>query len=118
MSSRWIQKRRVRTRSSWLDGTQNIRIRSYLVVVENDISNKFFVPIANKRRVKILELLGNFRGDSIIPENIGNIKQVQALIKELDFDKLCLGGSVVIRGKSLLINKAIIILSLIQSECR
>ena len=25
----------------------------------------------------------------MIPENVGNIKQVQALINELNFDKLC-----------------------------
>ena len=39
----------------------NIRIRSYLVVVENDISNRTFVLIANKRRVKILEILSTLR---------------------------------------------------------
>ena len=84
MSSRWIQKRRVRTRSWWLNGTQNIRIRSYLVVVENDISNRIFILIANKRRFKILEILRNFRGDSMISENVGNIEQVQALINKLN----------------------------------
>ena len=78
MSNRWIQKPRVREISWWLNGTQNIRIRSYLVVVENDISNRIFVLIANKRRVKILEILRDFRGDSMIPENVGNIKQIQA----------------------------------------
>ena len=47
----------------------------------------------------------------MIPENVGNIKQVQPLINELHFDKLCLGGSGGMRGKSLLLNeKAIIIL--------
>ena len=60
-----------------------------MVVVENDISNRTFVLIANKRRVKILEILRDFRGDSVIPENVGNIKQVQALINELNIDKLC-----------------------------
>ena len=60
-----------------------------MVVVENDTSNRIFVLIANKRRVKILEITRDFRDDSIIPENIGNSKQVQALINELDFDKLC-----------------------------
>ena len=61
-----------------------------MVVVENDISNRTFVLIANKRRVKILEILRDFRGDSMIPRNVGNIiKQVQALINELNFDKLC-----------------------------
>ena len=60
-----------------------------MVVVENDISNRIFVLIANKRRVKILEILRDVRGDSMIPENVGNIKQVQALINELNFDKLC-----------------------------
>ena len=45
--------------------------------------------IANKTRVKILEILRDFRGDSAIPENVGNIKQVQSLINELNFDKLC-----------------------------
>ena len=59
-----------------------------MIVVENDISNRTFVLIANKR-VKILEILRDFRGDSVIPENVGNIKQVQALINELNFDKLC-----------------------------
>ena len=54
----------------------------------------------------------------MISENVGNIEQVQALIYELNFDKLCLGGSVGMRGKSLLNEKAIIILSLNQSECR
>ena len=88
MSSRLIQKRRVRTRSSWLNGTQDIRIRSYLVVVENDISNRIFVLVANKRRVQILEILRDVRGDSMIPENVGNIEQIQALINELNFDKL------------------------------
>ena len=47
-----------------------------------------FVLIANKRRVKILEKLRDFRGDSMTPENVGNIKQVQALINELNFDNL------------------------------
>ena len=89
-----------------------------MVVVENDISDRTFVLIANKRRVKILEILRDFRGDSVIPENVGNIKQVQALINELNFDKLSLGGSGGMRGKSLLNEKAIIILSLNQSECR
>ena len=39
-------------------------------------SNRIFVLIANKRRVKILEILRDFRCDSMIPENVGNIKQV------------------------------------------
>ena len=60
-----------------------------MVVVENDISNRIFILIANKRRFKILEILRNFRGDSMISENVGNIEQVQALINELNFDKLC-----------------------------
>ena len=60
-----------------------------MVVVENDISNRIFVLIANKRRVKILEILRDFRGDSMIPENVGNIKQVKALVNEHDFNKLC-----------------------------
>ena len=49
----------------------------------------FFVLITNKRRVKILEILWDFRSDSVISENVGNIKQVQALINEFNFDKLC-----------------------------
>ena len=49
----------------------------------------FFILIANKRRFKILEVLRNFRGDSMISENVGNIEQVQALINKLNFDKLC-----------------------------
>ena len=89
MSSRWIQKRLIRTRSWWLNGTENTRIRSYLVVVGNDISNRIDILIAHKRRVKILEILRDLRGDSMVPENVGNIKQVQALINALDFDKLC-----------------------------
>ena len=88
-----------------------------MVVVENDISNRIFILIANKRRFKILEILRNFRGDSMISENVGNIEQVQALINELNFNCV-LGGSVGMRGKSLLNEKAIIILSLNQSECR
>ena len=58
-------------------------------MVEYDISNRTFVLIANKRKVKVLEILKDFRGASVIPENVGNIKQVQALINELHFDKLC-----------------------------
>ena len=54
----------------------------------------------------------------MIPENVGNIKQVQTLINELNFDKLCLGGSGGKRRKSLSNEKVIIILSLNQSECR
>ena len=60
-----------------------------MVVVENDISNRTFVLIANESRVKILEILRDFRGDSVISENVGNIKQVQSLVNELNFDKLC-----------------------------
>ena len=45
--------------------------------------------ITNRRRVKILEILRDFRGDSMISKNLGNIKQVQAYINELYFDKLC-----------------------------
>ena len=62
-----------------------------MVVVENDISNRIFILIANEKRVNILEILRDFRGDSMIPENVGkfNIKQVQTLINELNFDKLC-----------------------------
>ena len=44
--------------------------------------------VANKRRVKVLEILRDFRGDSVIPENVGNIKKIQALINELNFDTL------------------------------
>ena len=43
-----------------------------------------------------------------------NFEQVKALI----FDKLCFGGSDGMQGKSLLNEKAIIILSLNKSECR
>ena len=96
---------------------QNIGIRSYLVVVENYISNKIFVLIANKRRVKILEILRDFRGDSMIPENVGNIKQVQALINELNFDKLSFRRKCWYARKEFIKRKAIIILSLNQSEC-
>ena len=76
MACRWIQKWPVRTRARILNRTQNIRVRSDLVVVENDISNGFFVLITNKRRVKILEILWDFRSDSVISENVGNIQQV------------------------------------------
>ena len=72
-----------------MNRTPNIGIRSDLVVVENDISNRFFVLITNKRRVKILKILWDFRGDSVISENVGNIKQVKTLINEFNFDKLC-----------------------------
>ena len=86
---RWIQKWRVDTRVRRLNRIPTIRVRSDLVVVENDISNRCFVLIPNKRRVKILEILWDFRSDSVISENVGNIKQVQALINEFNFDKLC-----------------------------
>ena len=45
-----------------------------MFVVENDISNKIFVLRVNKRRVKIFEILRDLKGDSIIPEKVGNIK--------------------------------------------
>ena len=77
----------------------------------------FFVLITNKRMVKILEKLRDFRGDSVISEDVGNIKQVQTLINEFNFDKLRFGGSGGMRGKSLLNEKAILILSLYLSEC-
>ena len=47
----------------------------------------------------------------MISENVGNIKQVQALINEFDFDKLFLGGRSCMREKSLLNKNAIIILT-------
>ena len=74
MACRWIQKWRVRTRARRLNRTPNIGIRRDLVVVENDISNRFFVLITNKKRVKILEILWDIRGDSVISEYVGNIK--------------------------------------------
>ena len=77
------------TRARRLNRTPNIRVRSDLVVVENDMSNRLFILITNKRRVKILEMLWGFRSDSVISENVGNIKQVQAVINEFNFDKLC-----------------------------
>ena len=43
----------------------------------------FIVLITDKRRVKILKILWDFRGDSVISEDVGNIKQVQTLINEL-----------------------------------
>ena len=76
-----------------------------MVVVENDISFRIFVLIANKRRVKILEILRVFRGDSMIPENVGNIKEVQALINELNFDKLCLRRKCWYAGKGFIKRK-------------
>ena len=56
------------TRARRFNRSPNVRIRSDLVVVENDISNSFFVLINNKRRVKILEILWDFRGDSVTSE--------------------------------------------------
>ena len=47
-----------------------------MVEIENDISNKSFVLITHKRRVKIIEILWDFRGDYVISENVGNIKQI------------------------------------------
>ena len=88
-----------------------------MVVVENDISNRFFVLITNKRRIKILEILWDFRIDSMISENVGNIKQVQTLINEFDFDKLCFWWKRWYAGKELFNGKAIIVLNLNQSEC-
>ena len=35
----------------------------------------------------------------MIPENVGNIKQVQALINELNFDKLCFWEEVLVCGE-------------------
>ena len=78
---------RVHTKARRLNRTPNIRVRSDLVVVENNISNRFFVLTTNKRRDKILKLLWDLSGDSVISENVGNIKQVQALINEFNFDK-------------------------------
>ena len=62
-----------------------------MVVLENDISNMFLNVklIKNKWRIKIFEILWDFRGDSVLSENVGNSKQVQALIIEFNFDKLC-----------------------------
>ena len=74
MACRWIQKWRVHKRARRKNRTPTIRIRGDLVVVENDISKSFFVLITNKRRVKILEILLDFRGDSVISEDVGNIK--------------------------------------------
>ena len=79
MTCRWMQKWQVRTRSWRLNRTPNIRIRNDLAVVKNDISNRFYVLLTNKKRVKILEILWDFRGDSVISKNIVYIKQVQTL---------------------------------------
>ena len=76
MTRRWIQKWRVRTRARRLIKATNIRFRSDLVVVENDISLRFLVLITNKRRIKILEILWDFRGDSVISEDVRNINDV------------------------------------------
>ena len=46
-----------------------------------------FLLISSKSRVKILEILMDFRG-----ENVGNIEQVHTLINELNLDKLFLGA--------------------------
>ena len=50
---------------------------------------RFFVLITNKRRVKILEILREFRSDSVISKNVRNVQQVQTLINEHNFDELC-----------------------------
>ena len=38
---------------------------------------RFFVLITNKRRVKILEILRDFRSDSVISKNVRNVQQEQ-----------------------------------------
>ena len=58
----------------------------------------------------ILEVLWAFRSNSVISENVRNIKQVLALINEFYFDKLCLGGSRGMRGKKSLLNEKPIII--------
>ena len=73
-----------------------------MVVVENVISNL----ITNQRRVKILEILWDFRSDSVISENVGNIKQVKALINELYFDKLCFRRKLCYAGKEFIKRKS------------
>ena len=45
-------------------------------MVKNNVSNRFFVLITNKRRVKILEILRDFRNDSVISKNVRNVQQV------------------------------------------
>ena len=41
----------------------------------------------------------------MIPENVGNIKQVQALFNELNFDKLCLRRKCFYAGKEFIKRK-------------
>ena len=71
---RWIQKWWVRTRARRLNRTPNIRIRSNLFVVENDISNSF-CTFSNKRSVKNLEILWDLRGDSVISKNVEKLSK-------------------------------------------
>ena len=39
----------------------------------------------------------------MIPENVGNVKQFQALINELNFDKLCFRRKFWYAGKEILV---------------
>ena len=102
MACRWIQKWRVRIRAIRLNRTPNIRVRCELVVVENDISIRCFVLITNKRRVKILEILWDFRSDSVFSANEVNINQVQALINEFNLINCVLGESCGMQGRVIL----------------
>ena len=43
----------------------------------------------------------------MIPENVGNIKQVQALINELNFDKPCIGRKCWYAGKEFIKRKGL-----------
>ena len=86
---RRTQKPRARTRAKRPNRTPNIRTRGDPPAVENDISNRFHAPTTNKRRAKTPETLWNPRGDPAISDDAGNTKQVQTLINELNFDKLC-----------------------------
>ena len=54
----------------------NLELRRNLVIVKNNMSNRFFVLITNKRRVKILEILRDFRNDSLISKSVRNVQQV------------------------------------------
>ena len=100
MSSRWILKRWVRTRSWWLNGTLNIRIRSYLVVVENDISYRIFVLIANTRRVKILQILRDLEVTLLSLKMLEILSKSKPWLTNLILMNCVSGGSVGMRGKS------------------
>ena len=117
MSSRRTQKRRVRTRLWPLNETQNIRFRSHPAAVENDIFNRIFALTANKRRVKTPETPRDLKVTLWSLKMLETPSKPKPRSTNLILINCVLGGSVDMRGKSLLNEKAIIILCLNQSEC-